>query len=583
MKYLPELSIFRARHKLKFPQGYNVMNINDIATLASGDRLDHFAGSLLKDGKTEALRNPQLMDGLRASPQHQMIVLMLPPESDPYVGHLITEARRLDSLDQITEKHLVCFSSLHLMYQTFLARHNYANNVMACIDSSHGADSGGGKLQSCGYVTMQRRGRGGQYRRGYTPIVFARILEENTCAAIMMLASVSHAVRLLFGVILDVKGGLISDHATSFVNAYKICFPGSPVGQCFPHIIRKVKDQSGTRKNGTPGYLKYVRDRDFLDEAHLDVLCMGHTMSDEMKKTYTSLCLQGWEDSGETSLGITFKGSYVDSEPHSHFRFNEFNNPGDTPQSNSLERGHLTWKGCKQFEGYCKFGLSLNQMLTREYPRLVNLVSQRSEMLDCAMKINDLDALINDQDFLYQVSKLSEKDFFRRPNGTYLANNTNGYRWANHNDKKVRKANEKEAKRNVGMSASVAKKSSIQGGFLGYTIDKQRLENWSNAYRGIFPANDPARRQEYWEAGTSLCFLQKKVARGQKDPNILTWHCSCHTFWSTTACIHTYYLQYGKVPNLSSTKSFFPQHTEEKLMSSRYTFKSGFDTVTDEN
>ena len=74
-----------------------------------------------------------------------------------------------------------------------------------------------------------------------------------------MFSSLGFAVHELFGLTLDVKGGLISDHAQSFVNAYKTFFPNRPHGLCFPHVLMKFKDQSGRQKRGSPGYLKYIK------------------------------------------------------------------------------------------------------------------------------------------------------------------------------------------------------------------------------------------------------------------------------------------------------------------------------------
>jgi hypothetical protein len=60
-----------------------------------------------------------------------------------------------------------------------------------------------------------------------------------------------------------------------------------------------------------------------------------------MKVKYTELSMLTWKKT-EKKMTQVFKKSYVDSVIHSHFRYSEFGNPGDMPQSNSLERMHLT-------------------------------------------------------------------------------------------------------------------------------------------------------------------------------------------------------------------------------------------------
>jgi hypothetical protein len=105
------------------------------------------------------------------------------------------------------------------------------------------------------------------------PLAMARVLVENKESALFMLSVLHKAVGELFGLLkLDFKGGgIISDHANSFVNAYyKTCFPNYPRGQCFPHIFfqkLKVKDQRGRRKRGNSGYLSYNKTRKNLKVA----------------------------------------------------------------------------------------------------------------------------------------------------------------------------------------------------------------------------------------------------------------------------------------------------------------------------
>jgi hypothetical protein len=155
----------------------------------------------------------------------------------------------------------VIFTSLNLIRQAKVVKDQYSSLAMACIDSSHGSDANGGKLLSFGYVTMKPMGKKtSKYQHSYHPLVFARVLNENYSSAVFALMAVASAVKLLFGFKISFLGGLVSDHANSFVNAFDTpVFPGAPRGQCYPHVIMKFKDQRGQRKTGTPGYLKHVR------------------------------------------------------------------------------------------------------------------------------------------------------------------------------------------------------------------------------------------------------------------------------------------------------------------------------------
>jgi hypothetical protein len=120
---------------------------------------------------------------------------------------------------------------------------------MACIDSTHGSDANGGKLLPFGYVSMKTMGKKtSKYKHSYHPLFFARVLNENCSSAVFALTAMASAVKLLFGFKISFLGGLFSDHANSFVNAFDTAFPGAPRGQCYPHVIIKFKDQRGQRK-----------------------------------------------------------------------------------------------------------------------------------------------------------------------------------------------------------------------------------------------------------------------------------------------------------------------------------------------
>jgi hypothetical protein len=129
---------------------------------------------------------------------------------------------------------------------------------MTCIDSSHGGDSGGGKLQTFGVVATKKHGRGCDYRRTFLPFIFSRILQENEVAAVFLITTLIYHARRLFGFRLNICGGLISDHANAFVNAYTQVFPEEPWVNDFRMCRQnsKTNREEGQRRRGTPGYLK---------------------------------------------------------------------------------------------------------------------------------------------------------------------------------------------------------------------------------------------------------------------------------------------------------------------------------------
>ena len=58
------------------------------------------------------------------------------------------------------------------------------------------------------------------------------------------------------------------------------------------------------------------------------------------------------------------------------------------------------------------------------------------------------------------------------------------------------------------------------------------------------------KRQEYFDAGSSLCYVSKATGLdGKKE-----WICTCVHFWKTTACQHTYLIKYGPNEKLNDNK-----------------------------
>jgi hypothetical protein len=539
VKFLTDIKVFRELHSLKLSK--NFKPTSDLDTVLEAR---NFAEVIVKEGTKTIRHNVKASPTgeLAYTPEHEMFCLPLPPQDDPNFGHILHKAREKDNVSSgCAEDNFVAFTCINLLRQVTIAYKRYDNRLMTCIDSTHGGDLSGGKLMSFGYVSFDKPGnQGSKYRHTYIPLVFARVKEENEESALLMFCSLGFAVRELFGLTLDVKGGLISDHAQSFINAYTTFFPTRPRGQCFPHVLMKFKDQSGRRKRGSPGYLKYIKDRKYFKVACQDVRQMHKCSSKPMKDTYTSMCLEAWRQAGEGEMADVFYKSYVQSYDHSRFRYNEFGNPGDTPQSNSLERFHLSSKGSRQFDGYCKFACSVDEMMNQQYPRLVFCCSSRATEITKQYRIRDKASLDLDRELMDLVCELDiKKDGYPLKNGSFFVNNRD---------------------------------------FEGTVIDAARLTKYTKAIEGKFTVAEYEKRQEYFEAGSSLCYVSETVVLdGKKE-----WICSCVRYWKTTACQHTYLIKYGHNEKLNDNKrrkKDKKQNKEEpKTINQRYKWKkSGFE------
>jgi hypothetical protein len=514
VRYLPDIKIFYREHSLVIPIGFKVE-----AYIPSIKEARCFAERLLNLGTVPVSYEKTGSPHCARTAEHEMFCLSIPSMEDPDYGHIVVKAKEKDDLsgENKAQDHLVVFTTLNLLRQVTIASHDYGNHVMACIDSTHGGDASGGKLMTFGIVSHRKSGhKGHDYRHGYIPLVLARVLEENEESALFMLSALGKAVRELFGLKLQFNGGLISDHANSFVNAYKTFFPDSPRGQCFPHVLLKVKDQRGRRKRGSPGYLSYNKTRKNLKVATIDVKNMHRSKTELLKRKYTELSLAGWRQPGkdnETPMANVFHKSYVQSEEHSRFRYNLFGFEGDSPQCNSLERFHLSAKGSRQFDGYCDFGRSVDEMLNYQFPKLVFHVSSRVESFTRSYRISDGKACKADSELKGLVCLLNPEidKFGPTKEGGFFYNNR---------------------------------------GFEGTPIDSERLNRYTLAINGIFPSEDPSKRQELFDAADGLAYVIEK--RGIHGKNEVM--CDCVRFWKSTSCQHAYEHKWG-TPDLLVHKS----------------------------
>jgi hypothetical protein len=539
VRYLPDIRRFYHDHLLVIPTEFKVE-----AYIPTIKDARCFAERLLKLG-TKTVPYKRLGSPISTrTAEHEMICLPIPSEEDPDYGHIVLKAREKDNASGQNRAydHLVIFSSINLLRQFTVAHHDYLCKVMACIDSSHGADANGGKLMSFGMVTHKKSGnKGCDYRHGYFPLVLARILEENEETALYMLCALAMAIRDLFGLKLDFKGGLISDHANCFVNAYKTFFPDSPRGQCFPHVLLKVKDQRGRRKRGSPGYLSYNITRKNLKVATIDVKNMHRCKTEPLKRKYTELSLKGWRQPGkdnETPMADVFYKSYVQSEEHSRFRYNLFGFEGDSPQCNSLERFHLSAKGSRQFDGYCEFGKAVDEMLNYQFPKLVFHVSSRIDKFVRSYRISDEKACKADSELKGLVCLLNPKIDQWGPTGKgeYFYNNR---------------------------------------GFEGTPINNERIERYALAMSGIFPSDDPSKRQELFDAANGFACVKEKVGVHGKVEVM----CDCVRFWKSTSCQHAYHYKWG-IPELLAKKQKKKTPLENTYLPASKTYSRGVYSYT---
>jgi hypothetical protein len=144
-----------------------------------------------------------------------------------------------------------------------------------------------------------------------------------------------------------------------------------------------------------------------------------------------------------------------------------------------LEQFHLSAKGSCQFDGYCKFSRTVDEMLNHQYPRLVFCASSRVSILTKKYRIRDKTALDLDRELMDLLWNLdSTNDVFPLQNGNFFVNNR---------------------------------------GFEGTVIDASRLTKYAQASQGKFPVSEFQKRQEYFDDGSSLCYVQEeKVLDGEK-------------------------------------------------------------------
>jgi MULE transposase domain len=127
-------------------------------------------------------------------------------------------------------------TSYTLLHNLVHAR-NAGWNILASIDGTHKVSNTSYILHAVGVNGIGRHG----HRRFY-PVAYGFGEGEREIVAIHTILNVQYAAAKLFGLV-DIKfnGGIVSDRSNALLNACLYCFPGTPMLQCYTHIIRKFK------------------------------------------------------------------------------------------------------------------------------------------------------------------------------------------------------------------------------------------------------------------------------------------------------------------------------------------------------
>ena len=472
---------------------------------------------------------PHTLSGVLS--EHGMMVLPIPPANDPLVGQNISRAMSLDSKrtadvnksnpgessnHHLGLSHMVPFSSINLLSLVYDAHHIYGNKLMMNIDTTWKIYNGDGKIMSFGYVTMRQDGNNSEYRQRYNPVIFAIVWNENEETAIYLLETLRFWIRELFGFTMAVTGGLVSDQADCFINAYKLVFKDSPRAQCYPHVVMKVKDQAGKRKSKqNAAYIKYANDRKNLALIHEDITRSHRCKTRSLQRLNNLLSARYWrEELGEDKVASVFLDSYDSNPEHVSWRYNELGLSGSSPHINSLERFHLDMKGTGRFEGLVSTGRSLHSFLLEECPKLIFFTSSKFDGLRVDYKIRNHHACKQTRDLMKQVLMLSDgKNHLECENGRFAMNDIP---------------------------------------YTGCKLDRETIDRHVNLRnKDVLPLSEDGSikakdRLFFYKTQDQMCFVEKKVY----PDGVFDWCCECETFVKHTICAHAYYLKYGGVQSV---------------------------------
>ena len=213
--------------------------------------------------------------------------------------------------------------------------------------------------------------------RSFHPLVYCFGEGEREIVALHAFLNLKVALKRLFGIHNVVfKRGLVSDASPVFVNSVATAFAGTPLLQCYPHIIRKFKVQDRKGNGGYKMYLSKDNPQQWMtEEAEPAIrrcsLCKTKAQRDKM----WSLTREKWTANGESVMAETFQKQYIDDEHYTMWWYSVSGYHGCVPCNNPMERHNLFIKGTPDFLGFVEIGRDMLSMLTVEFVKLIYMAS----------------------------------------------------------------------------------------------------------------------------------------------------------------------------------------------------------------
>jgi hypothetical protein len=123
----------------------------------------------------------------------------------------------------------------------------------------------------------------------FAPIIYLFCKEKETNGAADLLLDASNAISLkYFGKKLE-PGAVMADHSNPFRQAAERAFPTAQFGQCWPHIIRKVRE----------GHDYCSKKWEHFEETIFMLQCIHMAHTDEMKGKLVELAGKLWDSWGK--------------------------------------------------------------------------------------------------------------------------------------------------------------------------------------------------------------------------------------------------------------------------------------------
>lgn len=271
--------------------------------------------------------------------------------------------------------------------------------VQISADGTHSIGKSKYILLIVGLVSIDRHGT-----HQFRPLCFSLVPTETMLGMLVLLLSLRHAVKDLFGFTddqLNFKGGAVSDHAAAIVSPIKYVFPGTTPLQCYAHIHRKFQGMDPCT-NAATDYVKYVKgDTRWLPDVALEDL---HTMylSPTMPcfVCVSSIEREAWVRLHDQQRVVdVFFPRYVDDPDYNKWYYSASGLHGCEPMNNVLECFNKLSKGSGlqygMFDPHTTLGILVHQQL----PELVSRCWPKYIGVERNYPICDLDQLMQMSEF----------------------------------------------------------------------------------------------------------------------------------------------------------------------------------------